>query len=73
MLSPRMFLELKRRSYIYQLKRPDVLEPTRLTAGKTYLIKAELGPSAGLLGACAAGLESSTAPIGSGKELLAHQ
>ena len=73
LFSPCMFLELERRSYIYRLTRPDVLEPARLTAGKTYIIKAELGPSAGLLGACVAGLESSLAPIGLEKELLDHQ
>ena len=73
MFSPRMFLELERRSYIYRLTRPDVLEPARLAAGKTYIIKAELGPLAGLLGACVAGLEASTEHMASRKELLAHQ
>jgi glucokinase len=73
LFSPRMFLELERRSYIYRLTRPDVLEPAGLTAGKTYILKAELGPSAGLLGACVAGLEASTARISSRKELLGHQ
>ena len=39
-----MFRELERRSYVYRLT-------------KTYIFKAELGLSAGLLGACILGLE----------------
>jgi glucokinase len=73
LFAPPMFRELERRSYIYRLTRPEVLEPTCLEVGKTHILRAELGPSAGLLGACLAGLEASTSFAGAGKELLAHQ
>jgi glucokinase len=62
LFSPSMFLELERRSYIYRLTKPEDLEPARLTAGKTYILRAELGHLAGLLGACVAGLEASPLP-----------
>jgi glucokinase len=70
---PRMFRELEHRSYLYRLTKPEILEPTYLEACKTYILKAELGPSAGLLGACVAGLESSTLLPALGKEFLAPQ
>ena len=72
LFSPPMFSELERRSYVYRLTKPEVLEPARLEAGKTHILKAELGPSAGLLGACVAGLEASTSLRRYRKELLAH-
>src|ERR1035438_4724274 len=58
LLSPTMFRELECRSYVYRLTKPDVLKPTYLEARKTYILKAELGPTAGLLGACVLGLET---------------
>ena len=73
LFSPPMFSELERRSYVYRLTKPEVLEPARLEAGKTYILKAELGSSAGLLGACVAGLEASPSVPRYGKELLAPQ
>ena len=73
LFSPPMFRELERRSYIYRLTKPEVLETARLEAGKTHIRKAELGPLAGLLGACVAGLEASTSVPQYTKELLAHQ
>jgi glucokinase len=50
LFSPRMFRELERRSYVYRLTKPKVFEPARLEARKTYVLKAELGPKAGLQG-----------------------
>jgi len=41
LFSPALFEELERRSYVY-----------RLTGGKTQVVTAQLGPDAGLLGAC---------------------
>jgi glucokinase len=73
LISPRMFRELEHRSYLYRLTKPEVLEPTHLEACKTYILKAELGPSAGLLGACVAGLEASTLFAVPGKESVAPQ
>jgi len=73
LFSPAMFRELERRSYLYRLTKPDVLEPTHLEAGKTYILKAQLGSSAGLLGACVKGLEAFTPFPAPRKELLAPQ
>jgi len=73
LFSPAMFRELERRSYLYRLTKPEVLEPTHLETGKTYILRAELGSSAGLLGACVKGLEV-VAPFGApGKGLLGSQ
>ena len=72
LFSPPMFLELERRSYVYRLTTPKAFEPARLEAGKTHILKAELGPSAGLLGACVAGLEVSASLPQHGKELLVY-
>jgi glucokinase len=41
LFSPALFEELRKRSYVY-----------RLNSGKTHVVTAELGPDAGLLGAC---------------------
>ena len=71
LFSPAMFRELEHRSYVYRLTKPDVLQPERLEARKTYILKAHLGPTAGLLGACVLGLKSTLSkPV---EELLAHQ
>ena len=47
-----MFENLRRRSYVYRLTAPQVLQPQRLEWHKTYVLKALLGSAAGLLGAC---------------------
>jgi glucokinase len=52
LFAPTMFRELQRRSYVYRLTAPDVLSPERLEEQKTYILRAELGANAGLLGAC---------------------
>ena len=71
LFSPAMFRELESRSYVYRLTKPEVLEPETLEARKTYILKAQLGPTAGLLGACVLGLKSAlSSPV---EELLAHQ
>jgi glucokinase len=71
LFSPAMFRELEYRSYVYRLTKPKVLEPATLEARKTYILKAQLGPTAGLLGACVLGLKSALSnPV---EELLAHQ
>jgi glucokinase len=49
LFAPRMFEELRRLSYIYELTRPEAGQP--FTAGKTYVVPAATGPDAGLLGA----------------------
>jgi glucokinase len=73
LFSPAMFRELGRRSYVYRLTRPQVLDPAHLEPRKTYILKAQLGPTAGLLGACALGLKSSLSRPRPMEELLARQ
>lgn len=52
--SPVMFEELRRRSYVYRLTQPELLSPANLVLEhhKTYILTAQLGVNAGLLGAC---------------------
>jgi glucokinase len=50
--APAMFRELRERSYVYRLTDPCHLDPTVLKSHKTYVLRAELGSNAGLLGAC---------------------
>jgi glucokinase len=52
LLAPAMFRVLRQRSYVYRLTEPEVLEPSRLQKNKTYILGAQLGSAAGLLGAC---------------------
>lgn len=52
LFAPVMFRELQVRSYVYRLTAPDILRPAHLERHKTYILGAQLGPSAGLLGAC---------------------
>jgi glucokinase len=47
-----MFRELQNRSYVYRLTQPDVHDPIRFEPQKTYILRAQLGTSAGLLGSC---------------------
>jgi glucokinase len=60
LFSPSMFRELEARSYVYRLTKPQVRRPEQLKARKTYILGAEIGPEAGLLGACILGLEQLT-------------
>src|ERR1019366_746385 len=73
LFAPTMFQHLHSRSYVYRLTEPHVIAPGRLEANKTYILPAELGPAAGLLGACLLGFEVSSR-IESSKECsFAHQ
>jgi glucokinase len=47
-----VFEELNHRSYVYRLTAPGSPLATRNPAGTTHVLPAELGPDAGLLGAC---------------------
>ena len=47
-----IFEELYHRSYVYRLTAPDSPIAARNPAGATHILSAELGPDAGLLGAC---------------------
>jgi glucokinase len=52
LFSPAMFRDLRQLSYIYRLTEPGVRQPPLLEKGKTYVLGAQLGSTAGLLGAC---------------------
>lgn len=47
-----VFEELRHRSYVYRLTAPESPLALRNPAGATHVLAAELGPDAGLLGAC---------------------
>jgi glucokinase len=52
LFSPALFAELRHRSYVYRLTDPDRSVVDGGSPSKTYVMPAELGPEAGLLGAC---------------------
>jgi glucokinase len=52
MFAPRMFRELHVRSYVYRLTEPADQKPAAQERHKTYILRAQLGSGAGLLGAC---------------------
>ena len=52
LLAPSLFEELERRSYVYALTAPDRVAAGGMANGGTRVLPAELGPDAGLLGAC---------------------
>jgi glucokinase len=60
LFAPTMFQHLHSRNYVYRLTEPQVIAPARLERNKTYILPAELAPTAGLLGACLLGLEESS-------------
>lgn len=47
-----VFKELRHRSYVYRFTAPESSIAVRNPAATTYVLPAELGPDAGLLGAC---------------------
>jgi glucokinase len=50
--APPMLEELHRRSYVYRLTEPEEKYPETLERHRTYILPAQLGSGAGLLGAC---------------------
>jgi glucokinase len=52
LLSPSMFEELERRSYVYALTAPGRPASSGMPGGGTQVLPAKLGSEAGLLGAC---------------------
>ncbi len=52
LFSPALFTELHHRSYVYRLTETGETDARGRISGKTYVEPAELGPEAGLLGAC---------------------
>lgn len=63
LLSPSIFEELRRRSYVFRLTAADGAA-CQAIAGGTRVIPARLGPEAGLLGACILPLHASPHPDG---------
>ena len=52
LFKPAIFEELHQRSYVYRLTEPGSAVATHNPSGATHVLPAELGPDAGLLGAC---------------------
>jgi len=52
LFAPTLFHELRSRSYVYRLTEPNDHNPEILEHHKTYILPAQLGSTAGLLGAC---------------------
>jgi glucokinase len=52
LFAPTLFVELQDRSYVYRLTQGETGEANAPQAGRTMIVRAELGPDAGLLGAC---------------------
>jgi len=52
LFAPAVFEELRHRSYVYRLTDPERSVADGGSPSKTYVLPAELGPEAGLLGAC---------------------
>ncbi|HEX9198741.1 MAG TPA: ROK family protein [Acidobacteriaceae bacterium] len=73
LFAPAMFAELPQRSYIYRLTQPDDIDPSSLEKNKTYILGAQLGPAAGLLGACLLPYHSKAVQSGMAEDLLVHQ
>jgi len=72
LFAPTMFQHLHRRSYVYRLTEPSVIAPEQLESKKTYILPAELGPTAGLLGACLFGIDVSSRIESTQESSLAH-
>ena len=73
LFAPTMFRELHGRSYVYRLTQPDVLDPIRFEPQKTYVLGAQLGTSAGLLGACLLPLQKKIAAHRVGEDEFVNQ
>jgi glucokinase len=68
-----MFRELHDRCYVYRLTTPRILQPDTLEENKTYVLKAHLGTTAGLLGACLLGLEQPSTQVPFEEDQLVNQ
>jgi glucokinase len=62
--APPMFRELQRSSYIYRLTEPEDRYPEALERHRTYILPAQLGSGAGLLGACLLPYERQNSTVG---------
>jgi glucokinase len=71
--SPTMFYELRARSYIYRLTQPDIMHPERFDRHRTYILGTQLGPTAGLLGACLLPFQNQQSSSLFAENLLIHE
>jgi len=71
--SPTMFCELRARSYVYRLTQPDIMHPERFDRHRTYILGAQLGPTAGLLGACLLPFQNQQSSSLFAENLLIHE
>jgi glucokinase len=72
LLSPSLFEELERRSYVYALTAPGRPASGGMPGGGTRVLPAKLGPEAGLLGACILPLHLSRAALATDSPLITH-
>jgi glucokinase len=72
LLSPSLFEELERRSYVYALTAPGRPASGGMPGGGTRVLPAKLGPEAGLLGACILPLHLSRAALPTASPLVAR-
>lgn len=73
LFAPTMFCELPSRSYVYRLTAPAELLPATLERHKTYILRAELGSTAGLLGACLLPFQRVPAKLKTTRELVVNE
>jgi glucokinase len=72
LLSPSLFDELERRSYVYALTAPGRAASGAMPGGGTRVLPAKLGPEAGLLGACILPLHLSKSTLTSLSPVATH-
>jgi glucokinase len=72
LLSPSLFEELEKRSYVYALTAPGRPASGGMPGGGTRVLPAKLGPEAGLLGACILPLHLSKTALANASPLIAR-
>jgi glucokinase len=73
LFAPAMLRELSARSYVYRLTQPECPGTAAFELHKTNIMTAQLGSTAGLLGACLLPFQQKTSPSGIVEGLLVHQ
>jgi len=73
LFAPSMFRELSSRSYVYRLTQPDNVGAAKFEPHKTNIMTAQLGSTAGLLGACLLPFQQKAPRSGLREGSLAHQ
>ena len=73
LFAPAMFAALPKRSYVYRLTAPDELYPATLEHHKTYIMKAQLGSNAGILGAALLAIQAANEELSPLEEIVVTQ